>query len=223
MATTSKTYTANKIKQLIDLNGDSTNFDVTFKATSKSGTPFQILVVDQTTLDNNPSLEYKSVDQGQISGNIVQDKNVYQNYFLVLKAEKPTEIEIEITKKDIAPAPTPIPPQKPSSSPSSKKPIPWLKILVVVGVVVLGGYVLYVLSQKKTDGTGGRGGGGTDGGTGGSGGGVVGESAYVFSPVASQRSSPDRACSSPSPVSSVGSLGGTGNALLDRLKSLNIK
>ena len=46
-----RTYTLDKIRQLIDLNGDSTNFDISFKVTSRNGEVFDIVVVDQTTLD----------------------------------------------------------------------------------------------------------------------------------------------------------------------------
>ena len=35
MSQTKKTYTLGKIKQLIDLNGDSTNFELSFKVTCK--------------------------------------------------------------------------------------------------------------------------------------------------------------------------------------------
>jgi len=88
------------MKQLIDLNGDLTNFDLTFTATSKDGSPFELLVVDQTTLDSNPSLEYKKAE-GTISGNIISDKGVYQNYFLLLKSDTPTECEVSIELKEI--------------------------------------------------------------------------------------------------------------------------
>lgn len=101
MTTVRNTYYLNKIKKLVDLNGDSTNFDITFKVSSKKGEPFDIVVVDQTTLDNSPELQYRTASNGTMSGNIVQDKNIYQNYFLVLKADQPCEVDVEVTKKEI--------------------------------------------------------------------------------------------------------------------------
>ena len=88
MQTTENVYSIGKIKQLIDLNGDSVNFQVDFNVESQSGEPFDILVVDQTTLDNNPKIEYKTANEGKISGSITNDKNVYQNYFLILNFQK---------------------------------------------------------------------------------------------------------------------------------------
>ena len=89
MSNTKKTtHVLGKIKQLIDLNGDSINFNLNFKVQSKDNSPFHVLVVDQDTLDNTPSLEYKEA-KGSISGNIVADKNKYQNYYLILKSDNP--------------------------------------------------------------------------------------------------------------------------------------
>lgn len=100
MVVSNKTYSLTPMKQLIDLNGDITNFDLTFTATTKDGSPFDLLVVDQTTLDSNPSLEYKKA-QGTISGNIISDKGVYQNYFLLIKSETPCECDVSIDLKEI--------------------------------------------------------------------------------------------------------------------------
>jgi len=156
-----KTYTVNNQRQLVDLNGDSKNFDLTFTCTSKDGAPFEVLVVDQTTLDSTPTLQYKKAN-GTISGNIVADKNVYQNYFLVLKADKPCEVTVKTIKKDIQPkvipqtqrpvtqAPPPRPPPlKPPQKPSSSK---W-KIIAIAIVVLCGGallYYFYTQSKKKS-------------------------------------------------------------------------
>ena len=97
-----KTLSLTSRQQLIDLNEETTNFDLTFTAKSLDNSHFDVLVVDQSTLDNNPSLEYKRA-KGVISGNIISDKNVYQNYFLCLKSEKPCDVEIIIDKKKIHP------------------------------------------------------------------------------------------------------------------------
>jgi hypothetical protein len=69
-----KTYSVSKVKQLIDLNGDSVNFEVSFKVSSRNKEPFEILVVDQATLDSDPNLQYKSVTNGIISGKVKKDK-----------------------------------------------------------------------------------------------------------------------------------------------------
>lgn len=97
---TTKTYNLTPMKQLIDLNGDLVNFDLTFTATTKDGSPFDILVVDQTTLDSNPVLDYKKAN-GTMSGNIIADKGVYQNYFLILKSDNPSECDVTIDIKEI--------------------------------------------------------------------------------------------------------------------------
>jgi hypothetical protein len=148
-------YTLGKIKQLIDLNGDSINFDLTFSVRCHDpSVTFQMLVVDQNTLDNNPDIVYKDVT-GEISGNINADKNVYQNYFLILKADKVCEVDVTIDKKEIPPAPSL--PDFSQSLVSAKKEDKsdrrWIKI-VIITVIVLGGIgVLYWLYKrnKSTD------------------------------------------------------------------------
>ena len=96
-----KTVLVNKIKQLIDLNGDKVNYDLNFSVTSKDGLPFDTIVVSQAKLDSGEELEYKKVLNGVINGNIVADKDIYQNYFLLLKSDKPVECFVEIDIKDI--------------------------------------------------------------------------------------------------------------------------
>jgi hypothetical protein len=105
MSIIKKTYTLGKIKQLIDLNGESTNFELSFTIKCKDDTPFQILVVDQTTLDNSTELDYKDARK-VISGNIIADKNIYQNYYLILRSEVPCVVDVELNKKELPLTPT---------------------------------------------------------------------------------------------------------------------
>lgn len=152
MPVSKKTYTLGPMKQLIDLNGDITNFDLTFTATSQDGSPFELLVVDQTTLDSNPSLEYKKAE-GTMSGNIVSDKGVYQNYFLLLKSDSKNECDVTIEIKEI-PQKVPLPPKKqqaPKPLQRLQKPksnINWFVVLAfVIGLCVL---LLYFYGNKSS-------------------------------------------------------------------------
>lgn len=156
MATNRQTHQVSKIKKLIDLNGETTNFDITFRVASRNKEPFDLLVVDQTTLDNTPKMEYKKVENGVISGNIVHDKNVYQNYFLILRADNPCECDVEIVKKELPKTPTQ--PQStqvmvPSPSKNPKKSTDgfnWVKILLIVGFIAVLGIALYLYSKKSS-------------------------------------------------------------------------
>ena len=146
-----KSLTLTKGKQLVDLNGRLTNFDLTFQAKSLDNSPFDAVVVDQSTLDNNNNLEFKRAT-GTISGNIVSDNNVYQNYFLCLKSENPCQIEVLIDKKEIQPRPQQS--QQPqqqyqfaNKSESSEK-TNWKMIYIAI-IVVVGVGVLYYLYKKE--------------------------------------------------------------------------
>jgi len=154
MSQTKNSYTLGKIRQLIDLNGDSINFSLSFKITCKDDTIFNVLVVDQKTLDNTPDLQYKEVSN-TISGNITWNKNIYQNYFLILKSEKPCIVDVEITKNNLVKPPG-IVENFSTSSPSDTKPITstpinWKKIGLVSVVVIVGLCVLWWLYKRNND------------------------------------------------------------------------
>jgi hypothetical protein len=125
--------------------------------------PFDVVVVDQTTLDNNNNLEFKRAT-GTISGNIVSDNNVYQNYFLCLKSENSCQIEILIDKKEIQPR-SPQIPQLPQLQQSqlqqsqlqqsqfankseSLEKTNWKMIYIAI-VVIVGAGILYYLYKKE--------------------------------------------------------------------------
>ena len=143
----------NKTPQLVDLNGDTTNFDITFTVTSKNKEPFYLVVVDQKTLDVNPNFSFRKADEGQLSGNIVSDKNVYQNYFLCLKADEDCEVNIEIIKKEIQPVVVKeeyIPEKQQQHHKEDESFLSrnwkWLLILLIAG-----GVLLYIWKIKKKD------------------------------------------------------------------------
>lgn len=147
-----KTLDLTNRQQLVDLNDETTNFDLTFHATSKDGKPFDALVVDQTTLDNNPNLEFKRAN-GTISGNIVSDKNVYQNYFLCLKSDQPCQVDITIDKKEITPRP-PSPQPKHFTTPSllpPSKPNGTNWKFVVILLLIIGGIILFNYFYNKKE------------------------------------------------------------------------
>jgi len=157
--TTKKVITLSTVKQLIDLNGSSTNFDLTFTARSLDNSEFYALVVDQRTLDSDIPLQFK-LAKGSISANIVTDKNVYQNHFLCLKSDKPTQVEVIIDKKEILPQLLPQPQHPYSQSnaqrqtPSLRSPISqpktnWTLIITVLALGATGAFAYYYFFYNK--------------------------------------------------------------------------
>ena len=142
-----QTYSVSNIKQLIDLNGDSTNFECNFKITSQNKEPFDMVVMDQTTLDATPTLEYQHAD-GEISGILAQNENKYRNFFIVLRSEKPCICEVEIDKKVL---PIRVEPPKPIVQNRSLdyNNLFYIAIAVIaVGVIVYYGYN-YLKNKKE--------------------------------------------------------------------------
>lgn len=156
-----KTYTLNGMQQLVDLNGELKNFKLTFHARSQDGSPFHAVVVDQTTLDSNPSLEFRD-SEGEISAEIHHDQDVYQNYFLVLKSkDKPCKVDVLIDRQEIAPRQAPLPPPPPPvprqaeiprmqnlAPPPKNSGINW-KVVILAIVIIGGGALLYYFYMNK--------------------------------------------------------------------------
>ena len=101
MSVIKNVYSVNQIKQLIDLNNNKTNFDLTFEVKSLNNKPFRAVVLSEAQLNSGNPIEYKEVREGYISGNIVNDKGVYQNYFLLLKSDDPQDCEVTLSIRDI--------------------------------------------------------------------------------------------------------------------------
>ena len=161
MNTTTRTYTIAKQRQLIDLNGAITNFDLTFTATSKDSKDskdskenktFNIIVVDQDKIDSKEfaNMVYKTVNSS-ISGNIVSDKNIHKNYYLCLKADEQCEVEIKIEITEIKPRVAPrIKSMTPPMPPIPKKSYLTTKNISLFCVIVIGvGLLWYFYFQKK--------------------------------------------------------------------------
>jgi hypothetical protein len=161
-----KTYSLSSMHKLVDLNGDLTNFDLAFTVKSKDGSEFEGVVVDQKMLDSGDPIKYRK-SPGSLSGNIVSDKGVYQNFFLVLRSVNECECEVSINIKEIPakePDPTPTPVQQEKApvenlgkalstikSPRSGT-YNWKLIIIFLIVLGVGGYIFYIYSQKKKDG-----------------------------------------------------------------------
>lgn len=173
MTTITNTYNLTSIKQLIDLNGDNVNFELQFKIDAKNGDTFDALVVTQEIIDSGSELNYQKAE-GSIGGNIISDKGQYQNYLLLLKADKPTEVNVTIQIKELPPPqqvppqqvpPHQVPPQEQfyqppynpyqhqqpiTQKPAKSKKINWLNIIFIVIGVVLAGIVGWMLYKYYT-------------------------------------------------------------------------
>jgi hypothetical protein len=208
-----KVYNVDQRRQLIDLNQDTVNFDLTFKVVSTDKVQFQGVVVDQMTLDTNPNLEFMPSKDGKFGGTIHQNENVFKNFFLVLKAEKPCQCEVEINK-----TPLPILQVAPSTPPKESSSFWWwLKIALYVLIGAGAIYVVWQLFFRKKDGEQNPAPEET----------LIAspEMSPIASPIASPVASPKENSQAPSPIlpSSPAPVAKTGKSLLvDKLRKLQL-
>jgi uncharacterized membrane protein len=89
-------YTLNKIKQIIDISNDATNFRVYLRVFSTSPTDvFQAIIIDQETLDSDNNIQFKEVTH-EMSAELVWDKNIKKTYYLVLRSNESVNVTLEI-------------------------------------------------------------------------------------------------------------------------------
>lgn len=158
--------------QLIDLNKEYVNFDITFECRAVDASrDFEVIVVNQEQLNtiDLTNLTMKMTKNGYISGNIIADEDKYQNYFLILRSptEEPIDVDLEIRIKQIEAKHNPEAQQFPQSEPQmAQQPPPLAEhqpymddplsqcqssgsgsnthlILMVVGLLIVGGAVGY--------------------------------------------------------------------------------
>ncbi len=103
---TKNLYTISTVKQLIDINKSTTNFKCKFSIVSNDSKPFQAVVVTQSLLDKSERIELEQVSNGMFSGDILVNQNIYDNYFIIMKASEPTSVEVDV---DFEPLPDFIP------------------------------------------------------------------------------------------------------------------
>lgn len=143
---TSRAYNIDKIKTLIELNGDVINFSLSFKVKSSDGSPFSMAVVDQQTLDAGNPIQYQEISNGEISGDMSWTRNIYSPYFMVLKAGKKIEVTVDLLMTPLAitePVKEESEPQQQQQPQENSK---YMYMAVFGGVIVL--VALYYLSNK---------------------------------------------------------------------------
>lgn len=163
------TYSISKTRTLIDVNHDKINFRTAFHIRSLNQKPFLAVIVDQNTLDKSDNIQFKqSQSNGIMSGEIVSDKNTQQQYYIMIKSDTPSIVEVELQTihlPDYIDPPQPETESKEQSF-SSLEQSYTTYIFAIIGILLLG-YVFMNLGKSE----GGKGGSGTSkkGGTGGGG------------------------------------------------------
>jgi hypothetical protein len=101
MSKTTTKYSINQFKQIIPLNENIVNFELNFDIQSENNLPFKAVVLSEDELNSENPINYQDVTNGVINGNIVNDKGVYQLYYLLLKADQPVDCNLTLDIKEI--------------------------------------------------------------------------------------------------------------------------
>ncbi len=101
MVKTTKTLILSPVGQIIDLNEKTLKFEINFTVNSLNKVPFFAAVITQKDLDEETEIKYQEISEPSFSkaGKIVNDTDNYNNFLLILKAEKACECQVIIDKK----------------------------------------------------------------------------------------------------------------------------
>lgn len=94
-----KSLTLDKLKQLVDINGDLTNFRAFVKIIPKEEKVYEFAFVSQTILDN-ADISYQT-HKGPFQHVLEINDNLYQNHFLCLRALSPLDVDVIIQLEEI--------------------------------------------------------------------------------------------------------------------------
>lgn len=95
---TNETLLISNNKKILHLNNDVINFKLNFKVVGES--PFFAVICDQDQLDNG-NIEFKSIDDGFFSGEMVSNNNIHKNYFIVLRADNDVNVSINLDLQEL--------------------------------------------------------------------------------------------------------------------------
>lgn len=157
MSQTTKTLTLDKVRQLVDLNGELTNFVARFIITPKTDAPYEYTIASQTMLDNSETLNFLPA-KGPVQKEFSIEEDLYQNHFLVLKSNSPHEVDIIIQREALpskvvanpaATAQAVVVAPQPVEPPFYKQT--WFQLLMVCAAIAVGYYLYNKYFSKKVD------------------------------------------------------------------------
>lgn len=148
MSLQAKLLNLTSMKQLVDINQNYTNFKCDFHvvSTSTPPKPFEIIVINQRLLDQKDDIDFMYVENGETTGEFTMDKNIYDNWFIALRASDPTTVSVKISTEPLEiNEKMSHTTQQPVSS-----PFPYLYLKNIV-LVLLGLFILYNLIQRRNN------------------------------------------------------------------------
>jgi hypothetical protein len=140
-------YNIDNHRNIISLNGNLQTFKTKF--TAKSNAEFMGLVADQSTIDSSDNLEYHKstlTNEGQWFGGEVEYTDVLpKQFYLVLIANEPTEVVVEITREKLEPKLPPQIPTEPAQVPEQEKAKQGMNKWLLIGIILIIGLTIGAL------------------------------------------------------------------------------
>lgn len=154
-------YTIGKTRQIIDLNLTKgrvmENFEMSFEVRRVSdGGEFYGVIMDQESVDSTDPITFQPSNNGILTGQMTWNQGIKKKFYLVLYADDPVNVTVSIDITELQPSPS----QKQILSESKdngniemekprKKKWGFFKILIVILMVAIAGYLAYRYFKKR--------------------------------------------------------------------------
>lgn len=92
-----QTYKLTTTPQIIQINDSRINFKAVCVVTSMDNTPFDILLTNQSSIDNGENLDYVHVTSGIYKIEFTFAKNISEMFFFVAKSDNEATIDVLVT------------------------------------------------------------------------------------------------------------------------------
>lgn len=138
--------TITKSRELIHINGELVSFRSQFNVTSLKSEPFRALIVSQTILDSaEEPIVLRNAPKGIFSGTITENSGKKDLWYIAIEADAEIEAVLNVHTE---PVETFVPEQASEQKdtqppPAKKKGLSFWVIALIIGAVLLIGFILY--------------------------------------------------------------------------------
>jgi hypothetical protein len=160
--------TLDKVKQLVDINGDLTNFKAVVAVMPKSEELYEFAFVNQTIIDNAEDFSYTR-QTGPFNHSFTINDDLYQNHFLCLRCPTPLDVDVKVMTEEL---PTNVVKNKIESSTKFSPPVEgeiiqeppniseekfyhqtWFKVaaFIATATAIYFAYIYFFEKSKKTE------------------------------------------------------------------------
>lgn len=136
-------------RELIPISSGLVNFQTDFNITSKEKKPFRAVIINQESLDNAGDITMKNVPKGVFAGRIVKNSGSKDDWYIAVESDEKVDASLSIQTVEVEEEGRVNEGKIESFEPRKKKRMSLWIIVLIVGIIIAIGYVVYKFLLKK--------------------------------------------------------------------------